>query len=104
MQLTSGERLKAGVLSRDDGSRPSSAPHRRRLSAGRARLKRRSWASDERRVPESALASIVIVAYGQRAVTARCLELLADALGPELVRSFELVLVDNDSPDDTAEL
>lgn len=48
--------------------------------------------------------SIVIVAYGQRAVTERCLESLDACLGDQLGRSFELVLVDNDSPDDTLEL
>jgi GT2 family glycosyltransferase len=48
--------------------------------------------------------SIVIVAYGQRAVTERGLEILAGALGDGLGERFELVLVDNGSPDDTAEL
>lgn len=48
--------------------------------------------------------SIVVLAYGNRAVTERCLESLAAALGDELGRSIELVLVDNDSPDDTGEL
>ncbi|GAC1322450.1 MAG: hypothetical protein NVSMB25_17610 [Thermoleophilaceae bacterium] len=49
-------------------------------------------------------ASIVIVAYGQRPVTERCLAILDRTLGPDLGRDFELVLVDNDSPDDTREL
>ena len=49
-------------------------------------------------------ASIVIVAWGKRAVTARCLESLDAALGDALGREIELVLVDNASPDDTLEL
>jgi GT2 family glycosyltransferase len=49
-------------------------------------------------------ASIIIVTYGQRAVTERCLASLDVALGPELGDTFELVLVDNASPDDTLEL
>jgi GT2 family glycosyltransferase len=48
--------------------------------------------------------SIVVVAYGKRAVTERCLESLERSLGEEIGRSIELVLVDNASPDDTAEL
>lgn len=50
------------------------------------------------------LTSVIVLAYGNRAVTERCLASLEDALGDQLGRSFELVLVDNDSPDDTAEL
>lgn len=50
------------------------------------------------------LYSIVIVAHGQRAVTERCLDSLARALGPALGDEAELVLVDNASPDDTAAL
>lgn len=50
------------------------------------------------------VASIIVLAYGNRAASERCLETLAEALGEELGRSFELVLVDNDSPDDTGEL
>ncbi len=46
-------------------------------------------------------ASIVIVTYGQRAVTERCLRSLVDCLGDDLATSWELVLVDNNSPDDT---
>jgi len=49
-------------------------------------------------------ASIIIVTYGQRAVTERCLESLRASLGDRLGRDWELVLVDNDSPDDTAAL
>ena len=49
-------------------------------------------------------ASIVIVAYGKREVTERCLQTLDHALGPALSERFELVLVDNASPDDTLEL
>lgn len=49
-------------------------------------------------------ASIVIVAYGQRALTEQCLRSLEACLGDRLGREFELVLVDNGSPDDTAEL
>ena len=50
------------------------------------------------------VASIVILAHGNRPATERCLETLECALGDELGRSFELVLVDNASPDDTDEL
>jgi GT2 family glycosyltransferase len=50
------------------------------------------------------LYSIVIVAYGKRPITERCLESLARTLGPALGDEAELVLVDNASPDDTAEL
>jgi GT2 family glycosyltransferase len=49
-------------------------------------------------------ASIVIVTYGQRAVTERCLESLRASLGDRIGRDWELVLVDNDSPDDTPAL
>jgi len=49
-------------------------------------------------------ASIIIVTYGQRAVTERCLESLRASLGDRLGRDWELVLVDNDSPDDTPAL
>ncbi|HEY3773456.1 MAG TPA: glycosyltransferase family 2 protein [Solirubrobacteraceae bacterium] len=49
-------------------------------------------------------ASIIIVTYGQRAVTERCLESLRASLGHRLGRDWELVLVDNDSPDDTPAL
>lgn len=50
------------------------------------------------------LASIVICAYGKREYTERCLRSLEEALGPRLGDDVELVLVDNASPDDTAEL
>jgi GT2 family glycosyltransferase len=56
------------------------------------------------RAVSTPLYSIVIVAYGQRAVTERCLDSLARTLGPALGDEAELVLVDNASPDDTAEL
>jgi GT2 family glycosyltransferase len=49
-------------------------------------------------------ASIVIVTYGQREVTERCLRSLEACLGDRLGRDFELVLVDNASPDDTPDL
>lgn len=49
-------------------------------------------------------ASIVMVAWGKRAMTAMTLESLQRALGPKLGAEFELVLVDNNSPDDTLEL
>jgi GT2 family glycosyltransferase len=42
--------------------------------------------------------------YGGRAVTERCLTSLERALGPALGSEFELVLVDNASPDDTGVL
>src|SRR3954454_12028404 len=50
------------------------------------------------------LASLVIAAYGQRAMTELCLAALERALGDRLGREIELVLVDNASPDDTLEL
>src|SRR5438477_1463306 len=49
-------------------------------------------------------ASVVVVAYGKRAYTERCLYTLRQALGGRLHDEFELVLVDNGSPDDTREL
>ncbi len=48
--------------------------------------------------------SLVIVLYGQRAVTEKGLSSLAHALGNKLRAEIELVLVDNASPDDTGEL
>jgi GT2 family glycosyltransferase len=50
------------------------------------------------------LASIVIVTYGKRHLTEACLASLDAALGDALGSTVELVLVDNASPDDTAEL
>ena len=52
----------------------------------------------------SVKASVVVVTYGQRAVTERGLDALSAALGDQLGRSWELVLVDNASPDDTPAL
>jgi hypothetical protein len=52
----------------------------------------------------SPLASIVIVTYGNRAVTEACLCSLGRALADDLDDRFELVHVDNGSPDDTLEL
>jgi GT2 family glycosyltransferase len=49
-------------------------------------------------------ASIVIVTYGQRALTEQCLRSLQMCLGERLGREWELVLVDNNSPDDSPEL
>lgn len=49
-------------------------------------------------------ASIVIVTYGRRDVTETCLRSLERALGDGLGSTWELVLVDNASPDDTLEL
>src|SRR4051794_1840036 len=54
--------------------------------------------------PSTIIASIVIVAWGKRPVTEQCLASLERALGGELGTRYELVLVDNASPDDTAEL
>ena len=51
-----------------------------------------------------ALASIIICAYGKRDYSERCLRSLQDALGDRLGTTWELVLVDNASPDDTAAL
>lgn len=51
------------------------------------------------------LASIVLVTWGESAVTERCLESLRATLGPELERgTFEIVVADNASPDDTLEM
>lgn len=51
------------------------------------------------------LASIVLVTWGESAVTERCLESLHATLGPELERgAFEIVVADNASPDDTLEM
>jgi GT2 family glycosyltransferase len=55
-------------------------------------------------VPEAPSLSIVIVCFGKREVTERCLETLDAAFGARLGRDVELVLVDNGSPDDTPEL
>jgi GT2 family glycosyltransferase len=49
-------------------------------------------------------ASIIIVAYGRRDVTEACLASLDAALGDAIGDTWELVLVDNASPDDTLEL
>ena len=49
-------------------------------------------------------ASIVIPLYNNRRLTELCLDSIAAALGDRLGRSWELVLVDNGSLDDTAEL
>ena len=49
-------------------------------------------------------ASVIVVTYGQRGVTKRGLDALAAALGEQLGRTWELVLVDNASPDDTPAL
>jgi GT2 family glycosyltransferase len=49
-------------------------------------------------------ASIVIVAWGKRAVTEACLHSLDASLGSALGDTWQLVLVDNASPDDTLEL
>ncbi len=49
-------------------------------------------------------ASIVIVTYGQRDLTAQCLRSLERCLGDRLGQDWELVLVDNNSPDDTPQL
>ena len=48
--------------------------------------------------------SIVIVCFGKREVTERCLRSLEDAYGARIGSDVELVLVDNASPDDTADL
>ncbi len=49
-------------------------------------------------------ASIIIVTHGQRALTEQCLCSLQECLGDRLGADWELVLVDNASPDDTPEL
>jgi GT2 family glycosyltransferase len=55
-------------------------------------------------VPEAPRLSIVIVCYGKREVTERCLETLDAAFGSRIGADVELVLVDNNSPDDTHSL
>ena len=55
-------------------------------------------------VPEAPSLSIVIVCFGKREITERCLGTLDAAFGERLGRDVELVLVDNGSPDDTPEL
>jgi GT2 family glycosyltransferase len=55
-------------------------------------------------VPEAPSLSVVIVTFGKREVTERCLETLDEAFGERIGRDVELVLVDNGSPDDTPEL
>lgn len=54
--------------------------------------------------PVGPRASIIIVTYGQRALTEQCLQSLDACLGERLGRDWELVLVDNNSPDDTPDL
>jgi len=49
-------------------------------------------------------ASIIIVTYGQRELTEQCLRSLDRCLGHRLGAEWELVLIDNNSPDDTPEL
>lgn len=46
-------------------------------------------------------ASIVIVTYGNWSVTERCLHSLEVALGERLGSDWEIIVVDNDSPDET---
>lgn len=55
-------------------------------------------------VPEAPGLSVVIVTFGKREVTERCLETLDEAFGERIGRDVELVLVDNGSPDDTPDL
>src|SRR5436305_14024502 len=55
-------------------------------------------------VPSTIVASIVIVAWGKRPVTEQCLASLVRALCDVLGTRYDLVQVDNASPDDTAEL
>jgi GT2 family glycosyltransferase len=55
-------------------------------------------------VSPSPLASIIIVTYGKREVTEQCLRSLQRCLGDRLGAEWELVLVDNNSPDDTPSL
>ena len=50
------------------------------------------------------IASVILCAYGKRQYSERCLASLDAALGSRLGAEFELVLVDNASPDDTADL
>ncbi len=49
-------------------------------------------------------ASIIIVTYGQRELTAQCLRSLERSLGDRLGTEWELVLIDNASPDGTPDL
>ncbi|WP_249009106.1 glycosyltransferase family 2 protein [Conexibacter sp. DBS9H8] len=50
------------------------------------------------------VSSIIIVTYGQRARTEACLASLERCLGTRLGDDWELVIVDNASPDDTRQL
>ncbi|MBX5441583.1 MAG: glycosyltransferase family 2 protein [Solirubrobacteraceae bacterium] len=54
--------------------------------------------------PHRPRASVVIVCHGRRDMTERCLHSLRDALGPALGDTWEVVVVDNASPDDTLDL
>ena len=49
-------------------------------------------------------ASVIIPAYGRREMTERCLAALEADIGGRLGGEYELILVDNRSPDDTLEL
>ncbi len=48
--------------------------------------------------------SVVMGAYGKRSLSESCLASVLEHAGSELARDWELVLVDNGSPDDTREL
>jgi GT2 family glycosyltransferase len=87
-----------------------SLPDNRPLTGRLERLKLQPLDADQRRVT-SAIGdlvaprfSIVIVTYGQRAATERCLASLDACYGDRLGADVELVLVDNASPDDTPAL
>jgi GT2 family glycosyltransferase/glycosyltransferase involved in cell wall biosynthesis len=63
--------------------------------------------ADDRERPDSEPephVSIIIPAYGKRAMTDRCLAALERTLGERIGDDVELVLVDNHSPDDTRRL
>src|SRR4051794_39437984 len=72
------------------------------MSAVRPPLNARALDVDDRAMSDvGPFASIILVTYGKSRVTEACLQSLDAALGDELGRSFEVIVVDNASPDDT---
>ena len=80
---------------------------------GRARVlelpaNREQWLAarlqDPPPAPSHPRASVIVPAYGRRELTERCLACLERDIGDRLGGEFELILVDNRSPDDTLAL